>query len=205
MFVCLTTRAVHLEVVSDYSTSAFLAAFRRFTSRRGLCNDVYSDCGTNFVGADSQLRALFQASAADGRRIAQYTASNGVRWHFNPPAAPHFGGLWEAAVKSAKHHLRRVVGETTLTYEEMATFLAQVEACLNSRPIQALSDDPGDLAALTPGHFLIGAPIIAVPEPLIGDEQIPPLARWQLIQQMCEHFWLRWSREYLHSLATRSK
>jgi len=60
-------------------------------------------------------------------------------------------------VKAIKHHLRRVLGEATLTYEEMATLLAQVEACLNSRPLQALTDDPDDLTALTPGHFLIGS------------------------------------------------
>lgn len=158
---------MHLEVVSDYSSDAFLAALRRFVSRRGLCHTIYSDCGTNFVGADNQLRALFSASGAGGRRIADGLASLGIQWRFNPPAAPHFGGLWEAAVKSMKHHLRRVLGESTLTYEEMATLLTQVEACLNSRPLQALTDDPEDTAALTPGHFLIGSAINAVPEPTI--------------------------------------
>ncbi|KMQ86943.1 hypothetical protein RF55_13931, partial [Lasius niger] len=126
VFVCLSTKAVHLDVVSDYTTEAFLAAFRRFVSRRGLCEEVYSDCGTNFVGADRELRELFRASSSDGRRIAHAATTEGVRWHFNPPSAPHFGGLWEAAVKSAKHHLRRVIGESTLTYEEMSTLLAQV-------------------------------------------------------------------------------
>jgi len=92
-------------------------------------------------------------------------ADQGTHWRFNPPAAPHFGGLWEAAVKSVKHHLRRGIGETRLTFEEMATFLAKVEACLNSRPVQALSDDPEDLSALTPGYFLIGGPLNAMPEP----------------------------------------
>jgi hypothetical protein len=84
---------VHLEVVSDYTTDAFLAAFRRFTSRRGLCKEVYSDCGTNFVEADRVLPNLLHASSSDGRRIANAVANDGVKWHFNPPAAPHFGGL----------------------------------------------------------------------------------------------------------------
>lgn len=162
VFVCLSTKAVHLEVVSDYTTEAFLAAFRRFTSRRGLCSEMYSDCGTTFVGADRALQNLLRAASPDGRLIASTVAMEGVKWHFNPPAAPHFGGLWEAAVKSTKHHLRRVIGETTLTYEELNTFLAQVEACLNSRPLRPLSDDPDDVSALTPGHFLIGAPLLAV-------------------------------------------
>ncbi|XP_025270818.1 uncharacterized protein LOC105254545 [Camponotus floridanus] len=150
------SKAVHLEVASDYTAEAFLAAFRRFVSRRGLCHEVFSDCGTNFIGASRELRAMFSASTSDGRRIA-YAASDGIKWRFNPPSAPHFGGLWEAAVKSTKHHLRRVIGEATLTFEEMTTLLTQVEACLNSRSLQPLTDDPDDLTALTPGHFFIGA------------------------------------------------
>lgn len=205
IFVCLCTRAVHIDVVSDYTTEAFLAAFRRFVSRRGLCEEIFSDCGTNFIGADRALRDFFRASSADGRRIADYAATEGVRWHFNPPAAPHFGGLWEAAVKSTKRHLRRVIGESTLTYEEMATFLAQIEACLNSRPLQALSDDPDDITALTPGHFLIGAPLLAVPEPSLTDGADSTLSRWQQVTKMRDHFWSRWSREYIHGLAARPK
>jgi len=184
-------------VASDYTSEAFLAAFRRFTSRRGICSEVYSDCGTNFVGASRELREMFHASSADGRRIAQITASDGIKWKFNPPAARHFGGLWEAAMKSVKYHLRRIIGETTLTFEEMSTFLAQVEACLNSRPLRALSDDPDDLTALTPGHFLIGAPLLAVPEPSLVDRVDNSLSRWQLLQRMRDHYWKRWSQEYL--------
>ncbi|XP_071580864.1 uncharacterized protein [Temnothorax nylanderi] len=205
VFVCLCSKAVHLNVVSDYTTDAFLAAFRRFTARRGLCEEVYSDCGTNFVGADRVLQDLFRASSADGRRIANFATFEGVKWHFNPPAAPHFGGLWEAAVKSTKHHLKRVIGESTLTFEEMSTFLAQVEACLNSRPLQALSDDPDDISALTPGHFLIGAPLLAVPEPSLEETADGTLSRWQHIQKMRDHFWSRWSRKYIHGMTARPK
>lgn len=164
-FVFLSTRAVHLEIASDYTAEAFLAALRRFTSRRGLCRTLWSDCGTNFVGADAQLRQLFSASSPDQRRVGERLASEGIRWRFTPPSAPHFGGIWEAAVKSLKHHLRRTIGDATLTFEEMTILLTQVEACLNSRPLQALTDDTEDLSALTLGHFLIGSALTAVPEP----------------------------------------
>lgn len=137
VFICLCSRAAHLEVVSDYTADAFLAAFRRFTARRGLCKDIYSDCGTNFVGADAALRTLFKAANEEAQQIASALATTGTQWHFNPPAAPHFGGIWKAAAKSVKHHLQRVIGDSTLTYEKMATLLAQVETCLNSRPMQA--------------------------------------------------------------------
>jgi len=205
VFICFSSRAVHLEVASDYTADAFLAAFRRFVSRRGLCRHVYSDCGTNFVGADRQLRGLFEAASRDNQRIVGRLANEGVKWHFNPPAAPHFGGLWEAAVKAVKHHLRRVIGETTLTFEEMSTFLAEVEACLNSRPMQALTDDADDLDALTPGHFLVGAPLGAVPEPTLLEVPSSRLSRWRLLQQMRDHLWQRWSREYLQALTPRPK
>jgi len=96
VFVCFTTKAVHLEVVTELSTDAFLAAFDRFVARRGLPTDVYSDCGTNFVGADKQLRALIQSTEGQ-TAVANFRAM--CTWHFNPPSAPHFGGLWEAAVR----------------------------------------------------------------------------------------------------------
>ncbi|XP_071580239.1 uncharacterized protein [Temnothorax nylanderi] len=205
VFVSLCSRAVHLDVASDYTADAFLAALRRFVSRRGLCQTLYSDCGTNFVGADAQLRDLFSAGSQEGRRIAERVAEERISWRFNPPAAPNFGGIWEAAVKSTKHHLRRVIGEATLTYEEMATLLSQVEACLNSRPLQALTDDPEDLCPLTPGHFLVGSALSAVPEPSLTEEKTARLSRWQQVQQMRDHFWAQWSQEYLQTLAHRPK
>jgi len=201
----MSTKAVHLDVASDYTAEAFIAALRRFTARRGLCEIIYSDCGTNFVGADRQLRALFVASSKEGRHIADELARDRIRWRFNPPAAPHFGGLWEAAVKATKRHLRQILGNATLTFEEMSTLLAQVEACLNSRPLEALSEDPDDLAALTPGHFLIGTALNAVPEPSLLSVPENRLSRWQLVQRMRQLFWYRWSREYLHSLNHRPK
>ncbi|XP_029158401.1 uncharacterized protein LOC114930714 [Nylanderia fulva] len=205
VFVCFWSKAIHLEVVSDYSSEAFIAALRRFVSRRGLCTDVYSDCGTTFVGADRTLRELFKASTSEGLHIARAANTQGIRWHFNPPAAPHFGGLWEAAVKSTKFHLRRVIGDTTLTFEELNTLLTQIEACLNSRPLQALSDDPDDTSALTPGHFIIGAPLLAIPEPSRIGQSSSTLSRWHHLQLMRDHFWQRWSAEYVHGLNPRTK
>lgn len=108
-------------------------------------------------------------------------------------------------MKSVKHHLRRVIGDITLTFEEMSTLLAQVEACLNSRPLQALSDDPTDLNALTPGHFLIEEPIRSFLEPsckMVPDNR---LTRWQLLKKMRDHMWQRWSQEYLQGLIPRNK
>ncbi|KOC59254.1 hypothetical protein WH47_12564 [Habropoda laboriosa] len=122
-----------------------------------------------------------------------------------PPHSPHFGGLWESAVKSVKHHIKRVIGDQRLTYEELYTFLTQVESCLNSRPLSPLSDDPNDLNPLTPGHFIIGDLLTALPQQDLRDINPGRLKRYQLLKQMFQHFWSRWSMEYLHNLQQRVK
>lgn len=132
-------------------------------------------------------------------------ADDGTQRHFVPPHAPHFGGIWEAGVKSAKYHLRRVVGDTILTYEELSTVTTQIESCLNSRPICPLSADSADLVALTPGHFIIGSAPTTPPEPTTLHLPIGRMNRWQLTTHMLESFWARWSSEYLHHLQQRNK
>ncbi|XP_076302047.1 uncharacterized protein LOC143220243 [Lasioglossum baleicum] len=204
LFVCLSTRAIHLELVGDCSTTAFLAALYRFVSRRGIPSDLYSDNGTNFQGADRELTRAFRTITKDAN-LASRLATDGTTWHFIPSAAPHFGGLWEAEVKAMKHHLRRVVGKHTLSLEEFTTLLCQVEACLNSRPISPLTDDPHDFTVLTPGHFLIGVPLTTVPEETVLNANENRLARYQRVRHMYEHFWRAWSHDYLHSLQQRHK
>lgn len=121
--MCLATRAVHLEAVSNLSTAQFLAAFRRFVSRRGIPSTIHSDCGTNFVGADSEMRKLFNNASDFSVKVAEILSNDGTTWLFNPPGTPHQGEIWEAAVKSVKYHLKRVIGDATLTYEELSTLL----------------------------------------------------------------------------------
>jgi len=203
LFICLATKAIHLEIVEDYTTAGFLTAFRRFVSQRGL-PAIYSDNGPNFHGADRELQTSFQAMRTDSILQAGLT-NDGVQWHFIPPTAPHFGGLWEAGIKSLKFHLRRVIGSRTLSKAEFATLLCQIEAYLNSRPIAALTDDPSDLSALTPGHFLIGRLLVAAPEDSVLEISANRLSRWQLVQAIQEQIWRSWSKDYLHSLQVRNK
>ncbi|XP_055589857.1 uncharacterized protein LOC129742036 [Uranotaenia lowii] len=207
IFICLCTKAVHMELVSDLSTDRFLQALRRFIGRRSMCSDLFSDNGTNFVGARNKMREFLQQLKSQQHRdhITKFCDSEGINWHFNPPGGPHFGGLWEAAVRSAKHHMLRVIGDTPKSIEDMQTLLVQIEACLNSRPITPLSDDPNDLEALTPGHFLVGSSLRAPPEPDHDGIPINRLNYWQQIQQQRKQFWIRWKREYLCQLQARVK
>jgi len=135
LFICLSTSAVHLELVTDYSTEAFLAAYKRFAARRGICSTITSDCGTNFKGADKDPRNIFLLSSKEVGKLSSLLAEDGTQWKFIPPGTPHFGGKWEAGVKSVKYHLKRIMGNQVLTYEEMTTMLTQIEAILNSRPL----------------------------------------------------------------------
>ncbi|XP_074115227.1 uncharacterized protein LOC141537921 [Cotesia typhae] len=197
--------AVHLELVSNYSSSGFIAALHRFTSRRGLCTALYSDCGTTFQGACAELKRLFTQGTRESSEIFDALTVNEIIWHFNPPAAPHMGGKWEAAVKSMKHHLTRTIGESSFTFEEFTTLLHQVEAILNSRPLESLSQDPQDLSALTPGHLLIGRALNAIPEPSLLELNIARLSRWQFIQQRIQCFWKHWSNSYIQRHLAQTK
>lgn len=197
LFVCFATSAIHLELVTDYTSDAFLAAYRRFTARRGICATLTSDCGTNFLGANKELKRLFSSASKEWKSISSILSNDGTQWKFNPPSAPHFGGKWEAGVKSVKFHLKRTIGDTLLTYEEFTTVLSQIEAVLNSRPLCTLSDDPDELSILTPGHFLIGTSLATIPESTLSLVKTSHLSRWQLLQQKLEHFWAHWSKEYL--------
>ncbi|XP_070515856.1 uncharacterized protein [Cardiocondyla obscurior] len=207
VFICFTVKAVHLEVVSDLTSEAFLAAFKRFISRRGRPECMYSDNGTTFVGANKQLKELYEfVNCEQGKRaIGEFLSEREINWRFIPPHAPHFGGLWEAAVKSTKTHMYRIIGSAHLTYEETQTVLCEIEAILNSRPLAPLSTDPNDLECITPGHFLIGAALYSYPVEELTQVSEKRLSRWQRIEQLRQHFWKRWSSEYLHTLMQRSK
>ncbi|XP_074101283.1 uncharacterized protein LOC141528903 [Cotesia typhae] len=205
VFVCFSTSAIHLEAVSDYSTEGFLKAFRRFTSRRGICKTLHSDCGTNLKGADNELKRLFSKATSESKELQRLLTNDGTNWKFNPPGAPHMGGKWEAAVKSVKRHLQLSISETSFTFEDFSTLLAQVEAVLNSRPLSALSDDPEDLSALTPGHFIRGAALNSIPEPSLTSVNESRLSQFQRIQERFQQFWNRWSTECLSAHQSISK
>jgi hypothetical protein len=119
VFVCLATKAVHLEVVEDLTSESFIATLKRFFATRGRCGMLWSDNGTNFVGAKNSLNELYSFLSQNQSEITNFCADERMDWKFIPPRAPNFGGLWEAKVKGLKHHLKRSVGETPLYFTEL--------------------------------------------------------------------------------------
>jgi hypothetical protein len=160
----MTTKAIHLELVSNLTSEAFTAALKRFIAKRGLIDNLYSDNGSNFVGTKRELKE-FSKSEEFLSQVHNYAAMMQFQWYFIPPNSPHFGGLWEAGVKSLEYHWRRTAGQALLVFEEFSTLITQVEACLNSRPLVAPFNEPKDPSYLRPGHFLIGDPLTSLPEP----------------------------------------
>ena len=203
LFTCLTVRCVHLEVVENADTDSFVNALRRFVNRRGRPEIMYSDRGTNFVGAVPELQEFFDA--LNQKQIENFATRHNFKWKFNPPAAPHMGGSWERLVRSVKQVMSGLMEDRALTDPQLYTLLTEVESILNTRPLTRASDDPTDVEALTPNHILLGRHRnwVYVTDN-IGEKEVTSRKRWRQVQALSLRFWQRWKREYLPTLTQRS-
>ena len=202
VFVCFCTKAVHLELVKDATSESLVACISRFCSRRGLPHTIHSDNGSTMVGAKNELANLYSVLSTTKTKngISDYLLSQRVQWKLTPVKAPHFGGLWEAAVKAAKYHLKREIGQRLYTYDELDTILCRAEACLNSRPLGVMASHSVDgMTPLTPGHFLVGRALKVYPADKIHHDP-GPAKRWDHCTRVSQKFWSRWSHEYLQQL-----
>lgn len=201
LFTCAVTRAVHFELITSLATKAFLHAFRRFVARRGIPTLVYSDNALTFKRAAKDIQKLGRLLQQD--EVRSHMANKMITWKFIPERAAWWGGFWERLVRTLKHALRRVVGRQSLTTEEMETVLAEAEAAVNSRPITYLHSSPTENVALTPAHFLAGRRLLALPGSPAENFKSTVRAltrRWIHQQKVSDHFWKRWSRDYLLQL-----
>ena len=203
LFTCLAIRAVHLEVAYALDTDSFLNAFFRMASRRGLPQDMISDNGTNFVGADRELKEL--VLALDHNKIQDSTANQGVKWHFNPPGAPHFNGVHEVMIKAAKRAIYSILTNADVSDEELATAVVGAEGLINSRPLTYQSSHASDIVPLTPNHFLHGQVGGRFAPEAVDMTDFNPRKRWRRVQELVRHFWDRWLREWLPALSPRGK
>lgn len=197
LFTCLTSRALHLEVVYSLSADAAIMCLRRFIAKRGTPSQIYSDNGTSFVGANRQLRALYNEAVAD------YAANEKIEWIFIPPSAPFMGGAWERLVKSVKLALKVTLRERAPTDEVLATLLAEAEALVNARPLTHVSPDAADPEALTPSHLLLGSSSGRPIPAQLSDSDLCSRSGWRRALRLADHFWRRWVMEYLPTLAPR--
>jgi hypothetical protein len=202
----MATRAIHLEVVEDMTSSSFINALRRFTALRGPVVELRSDRGTNFVGAAAELK--LDTLVQENSPVMQYLRKSGIRWTFNPPHGSHMGGAWERLIGIVRKVLDALLldaKQKTLTHEVLCTFMAEVSAIVNSRPIVPVSHDPDSPLVLTPAMLLTSKH---------GQEHAPfdgkdmketYQAQWKHVQVLSNLFWSRWKEEYLQSLQQRRK
>ena len=182
IFTCLVTRCVHLEACPDLNTDTFLSAYRRFLSRRCQPTTMLSDNGKTFVGTFEELKRCMKRLDNDKIYKAMATTTNRT-WKFNPPYGPHFGGIWERLIQTAKRTLLIFLGSRRLSLDVFRTILVETEAILNSRPLTIVADFPENEMPLTPIHFLINRPFNSLP-PGKFDSQIPASFKsWKNVQQ----------------------
>ncbi len=203
LFTCLTVRAVHIEVAHSLDTDSCINAIRRFQARRGQVSIIRSDNGTNFVGAERELREAL--AKLDQSGINEVMMRKGVQWIFNPPAASHHGGIWERQIRTVRKVLNSVVKQQLLEDEGLHTLLCEVESIINGRPLTMNTDHPNDLEPLTPNHLLALKTQPSFPPGVFTKDDVYARRRWRQIQYMADLFWRRWTHEYLPLLQERQK
>ncbi|CAL8087979.1 unnamed protein product [Orchesella dallaii] len=201
LFTCLATRAVYIDLVPSLSTSDTIDALVRFNSRRGPAAHLWSDNGTNFKGADKEIRLCIQQW--DRSHIRDKLLHHGTEWHFIPPSAPHMGGSWERLVGLTKKILGKIMETRTPKEYTLLTLLTEVENIINSRPLTVVSPDPADVEAITPNHLLK----LKCGDSIPGSYEDAERHRksWRIAQKLANEFWKRWANEYLPTLAVRVK
>lgn len=208
LFSCLTTRAVHIELIAEMSTSAFINALCRFISIRGKVKLYRSDRGTNFVGATEDLG--IQAINVDDRQMKDYLLKTGSTWIFNSPCSSHMGGACEYMIGSARKILDSMISkihERNLTHDVLATFMAEVSAIINNRPLVSVSTDAATPFILTPATLLTQKTPDACVVRNLGEFTDKDLYKsdWKRVQALSDRFWTRWKGEYLSNLQNRRK
>ena len=207
LFTCMASRSIHIEVAHSMETDSFLQALRRFVSRRGPIRELRSDQGTNFVGADNELKKALQEM--DDDQIKAELLKNDIDWVRNPATASNFGGVWERQIRSVRNIMAALMREHghSLDDEALRTLMCEAEAVVNSRPltVDTLSDPLSPLP-LTPNTLLTGKSKLILPPPgKFQREDAYCKRRWRRVQHIANEFWVRWSKEYLQSLQVRNK
>ena len=207
IFVCLPSRAVHLEPLHGMDVSSFRNALARFTSIRGPCQTILSDQGTNFVCAKKQLDSIDIAGLSDDLK------NKGIHWKLNPPHASHFGGSWERKIGSIRRVMEAsyaLTGNRLLSLDEFTTVLAEASYIVNNTPLWPISQHPDEPLPLTPMMLLtLRNDNQQCPTLLDSYSEKDILAygqrRYRRVQYLASQFWLRWKSEYLHTLSLRHK
>ncbi|XP_053698559.1 uncharacterized protein LOC128745509 [Sabethes cyaneus] len=200
---CLTVRAIHLEVAHSLTTDSCIMALRNVMGRRGVPAAIYSDRGTNFVGANRELQTALEELNHD-EIVAEFTSPQ-TTWSFIPPMSPHMGGSWERLIRTVKQNLEKLLPNRLPSDETLRSTLIEVEYIVNSRPLTDIPLDDDQSPVLTPNHFLIGSSSGVLPWTCFDDSPARQKQNWCLSQSIANRFWKQWLHDYLPSLTRRTK
>lgn len=202
LFKCQTTRCLHLDLLSSLDVDSFLMGLRRFISRRGRPYEILCDQGSNFRGAARELKEAFQNLPTE---LQDKLEKQQIKFKFNPPQAPHFGGSWEREVRSVKTALRVVLGSQTVSEEVLRTVLTEVEGVLNSKPLGYASSNISDLDPITPNLLLMGRRDSSLPQVIYANTKLLGRRSWRHSQALVDQFWTSFIRHYLPGQQLRQK
>ena len=203
IFTCLKCRAIHLELAKDLSTASFLNVLHRFIARRGPPQIIYSDNGTNFKGASTNVVA--ELKQLNQEAINNDLAIRKIEWRFSPPAASHQGGIWERLIRSVRKILFSLLQNRLVNEDTLHTALCEIERILNDRPVTKLSQDINDYSTLTPNHLLLNRRNASISALESSNESTFYQHSWKQINEISELFWTRWRKQYLPMLQERQK
>ena len=199
LFTCASTRALHLELTESLAVTSFLQAFRRFVSRRGLPAKLLTHNAKTFKSVSVYVKKISRSS-----EVKQYLANRQVDWQFIMERAPWLGGFWERLVRSVKRCLKKSVGRSLLTFEELRTLVVEIEATLNNRPLTYIYDDEEGLSyPLTPADLIYGRQIATMPHQrhcnvISTFQSLTKRARYHF--RLLEGFTKQWRKEQLLGL-----
>lgn len=202
LYKCMTMRCLHLDFLESLDFDAFLTSLRRFISRRGTLFELLCDNGTNFVGGDRELQ---EALAEMAPRWKEHLAKQKIKFRFNPPGAPHFGGTWEREVKSVKTALKVILKDQIVSENVLRTILIEVEGIMNAEPMGYLSSDVADHDPITPNMLIMGRRDSSLPQAVYDSSDLLGKRRWRHSQVLADQFWSAFIRYYLPALQERQK
>ncbi|XP_062604474.1 uncharacterized protein LOC134266275 [Saccostrea cucullata] len=188
------------------TSSSFINALRRFVAVRGAVSEFRSDRGTNFVGAAAELQ--MNVVNVEDHSLKTFLAHKRIVWRFNPPHASHFGGTWERMIGIARRILGAMLMDTKhgkLTHEALTTFMAEVMAIMNSRPLVPMSTDVEAPFVLSPQNLLTQKTHEVPSEFQDLDVKDMYRSQWKMVQVMANTFWKRWKTEFLSTPQPRQK
>ena len=206
LFVCPVSRGIHLELTPSQSTHSVLLALRKFIARFPSVQIIQSDNGSSFHKSEKEIRLAYDN--IKDQRVQDFLAKSQIRWEFITDLAPKSGSYWERMVALVKKPLRKILSSITPNYRELDSLLAEIELCINLRPITTAPDNNDEMRAICPMDLMFGYharsrfPDTSVLDlkKLDDEDAVIMTKSWRRTEGLLNGFWSRFQTEYIQQL-----